>query len=325
MQASKWIVRVVAFCGALFAAMGSSVAQDKWPSKPIHIVVPFATGGSTDLLARRLAQALGERTGATVIVENRPGAAGTVGTEYVAQQPADGYTLMMGGTSTHAIAPLFYPKLRYDPIKDFTPLTIMVNFPYVLVANPSVPANTLKELVDLAKRQPVSVASNGHGTGNHLLALRFAGAAGVKMVQVPYKGSGPAISDLVGGHVNVMFNDVMTTYPNVKSGKIRPLAITSTTRSLLMPDVPTLAEAGYPEVKVDNWIGLLAPANMPPQLVGQISGELIAVLKTEKMREYIKEQGGEESAVSPAEFAEVIRNGGVMWRKVVQDAGIKPE
>jgi tripartite-type tricarboxylate transporter receptor subunit TctC len=300
-------------------------AQDKWPSKTVRIIVPFPTGGSTDLLARRVAQALGDRLGSTVIVENKPGAAGTIGTEYVAQQPADGYTFVMGGVSTHVLAPIFQPALKYDPIKDFTPLTIVGNFPYVLVATPALGANTAKDLVALARSQPVTIASNGTGTGNHLLAVRFAQAAGVSLVQVPYKGSGPAVIDLMGGHVNVMFNDVMTSYPNVKAGKLKAIALTASRRSPLLPDVPTLAEAGFPDVKADNWIGLLAPANMPPELARQISGELIAVLKTTAMRDFIREQGGEESAVSPEEFADIIRSGGALWRKVVQDAQIKIE
>jgi tripartite-type tricarboxylate transporter receptor subunit TctC len=300
-------------------------AQDKWPSKPIRIIVPFPTGGSTDLLARRVAQALGERVAVPVIVENKPGGAGIIGSEYVAQQPADGYTFVMGGVSTHVLAPIFHPDVKYDPIADFTPITIVGNFPYVLVASPSLPANSARDLVQLARSQQVSIASNGTGTGNHLLAVRFAQAAQVTFLQVPFKGSGPAITNLMGGHVNAMFNDVMTSYPNVKSGKLKALAVTASQRSPLLPDVPTLAEAGFPDVKADNWIGLLASGKMPPELLRQVSSELIAVLKTPAMREFVRDQGGEESAVSPQEFADIIRSGGVMWRKVVQDADIKIE
>jgi tripartite-type tricarboxylate transporter receptor subunit TctC len=323
MTASTIVRALVALL--LLTAVPWASAQEKWPSKPIHIVVPFPTGGSTDLLARRVAQALGERVPVPVIVENKPGAAGIIGSEYVAQQPADGYTFVMGGVSTHVLAPIFHPGLKYDPIADFTPITIVGNFPYVLVASPSLPATNARELVQLARSQPVTIASNGTGTGNHLLAVRFAQAAGAEFVQVPYKGSGPAVIDLMGGHVNAMFNDVMTSYPNVKAGKLKAFALTASQRSPLLPDVPTLAEAGFPDVKADNWIGLLAPGHMAPALARQVSDEFIAVLKTPALREFVRDKGGEESAVAPAEFAEIIRSGGVMWRKVVQDANIKIE
>ena len=251
---------------ALFAAAGSASAA--WPDKVIRIVVPFAAGGSTDLIARKVAEGLGQRLSANVIVENRPGAGGTVGTEYVARQPADGYTILMGSVSTHGSAPCVYSKLPYDAVKDFTPLTVVATIPNVMSVNQSVPANTLPEFVALLKKDPekYSFASNGQGTSNHLAAELFKTTAGVSMVHVPYRGSGPALIDLVGGQINMMVDVVMTSYPYIKDGKIKALAVTSPQRSPMLPDVPTVAESGYPGYEAMVWFGMLAPAGLPEPL-----------------------------------------------------------
>src|SRR6478609_1504494 len=263
---------------ALFAAAGTASAA--WPDKVIRIVVRFAAGGSTDLVARKIAEGLSQRLNANVIVENRPGAGGTVGTEFVARQPADGYTILMGSVSTHGSAPCVYSKLPYDAIKDFTPLTVVATIPNVMSVNQSVPAANLQEFVALLKKEPekYSFASNGQGTSNHLAAELFKSTAGVSMVHVPYRGSGPALIDLVGGQVNMMMDVVMTSYPYIKDGKLKALAVTSPQRSTMLPDVPTVAESGYPGYEAMVWFGMLAPANLPDPLRPKLNDGLVRTL-----------------------------------------------
>ena len=283
---------------ALFAAAGSASAA--WPDKVIRIVVPFAAGGSTDLIARKVAEGLGQRLSANVIVENRPGAGGTVGTEYVARQPADGYTILMGSVSTHGSAPCVYSKLPYDAVKDFTPLTVVATIPNVMSVNQSVPANTLPEFVALLKKDPekYSFASNGQGTSNHLAAELFKTTAGVSMVHVPYRGSGPALIDLVGGQINMMVDVVMTSYPYIKDGKIKALAVTSPQRSPMLPDVPTVAESGYPGYEAMVWFGMLAPAGLPEPLRAKLTDGLVQTLHAPAMKAYLEQQGAQVSDVA---------------------------
>lgn len=325
MHPIKCFIGVIA--GLSLMASVPAAAQDKWPSKIVRIVVPFAAGGSTDLIARQIAQDLGERIKGTVIVDNRPGAGGTIGSEYVSKLPADGYTLLMGSVSTHAVAPSIYAKLRYDPIKDFTPLTMVATIPNVMVVHPSLPVNSVKELVELSKKQPgsISFASNGNGTSNHLAAELFKNAAGAQMIHTPYKGSGPAMLDLLGGHVNMMLDVIMTSYPAIKNGKLKALAVTSPGRSSLLPDVPTVAESGYPGFEAIVWFGLFAPPHMPAALQNRISNDLIAVLQSKKMKDYLNEQGAQVTANTPAQFSDAIAVDIVKWQKVVKAAGVLPE
>lgn len=308
---------------ALFAAAGTVTAA--WPDKVIRIVVPFAAGGSTDLIARKIADGLGQRLSANVIVENRPGAGGTVGTEYVARQPADGYTILMGSVSTHGSAPCIYSKLPYDAVKDFTPLTVVATIPNVMSVNQSVPANSLKEFMALLKKEPekYSFASNGQGTSNHLAAELFKSTAGVSMVHVPYRGSGPALIDLVGGQVNMMMDVVMTSYPYIKDGKIKALAVTSPERSSLLPDVPTVAESGYPGYEAMVWFGMLAPANMPEPLRQQLTDGLVQTLHAPAMKTYLEQQGAQVSDVAGPAFATMIKSEISKWCGVVKQAGIR--
>ncbi|MDF3887806.1 Bug family tripartite tricarboxylate transporter substrate binding protein [Cupriavidus basilensis] len=305
----------------------SAHAQAPWPAKVIRLVVPFAAGGSTDLIARKIAEDLGERVKGTVVVENRPGAGGTVGSEFVARQPADGYTILMGSVSTHAVAPSLFAKLPYDPLKDFTPLTMVATIPNVLVVNNAVPAGNMKEFVGLLKREPgkYAFASNGQGTSNHLAFELFKSTAGVSLTHVPYKGSGPAMADLIGGHVNSMMDVVMTSYGYIKGGKLKPIAVTSLTRSPMLPEVPTVAESGYPGFEAIVWFGLFGPPNMPPEIAGRLSRELMAVMHDKKMSAYLTEQGAQPSGMSPAEFTQFIRADMAKWHKVAVAAGIKPE
>ncbi len=308
---------------ALFAAAGSASAA--WPDKVIRIVVPFAAGGSTDLIARKVAEGLGQRLSANVIVENRPGAGGTVGTEYVARQPADGYTILMGSVSTHGSAPCVYSKLPYDAVKDFTPLTVVATIPNVMSVNQSVPANTLPEFVALLKKDPekYSFASNGQGTSNHLAAELFKTTAGVSMVHVPYRGSGPALIDLVGGQINMMVDVVMTSYPYIKDGKIKALAVTSPQRSPMLPDVPTVAESGYPGYEAMVWFGMLAPAGLPEPLRAKLTDGLVQTLHAPTMKTYLEQQGAQVSDVAGPAFGTMIKDEISKWCQVVKKADIR--
>ncbi|HCW21324.1 MULTISPECIES: Bug family tripartite tricarboxylate transporter substrate binding protein [Achromobacter] len=308
---------------ALFAAAGSASAA--WPDKVIRIVVPFAAGGSTDLIARKVAEGLGQRLSANVIVENRPGAGGTVGTEYVARQPADGYTILMGSVSTHGSAPCVYSKLPYDAIKDFTPLTVVATIPNVMSVNQSVPAKTLQEFVALLKKEPekYSFASNGQGTSNHLAAELFKTTAGVSMVHVPYRGSGPALIDLVGGQINMMVDVVMTSYPYIKDGKIKALAVTSPQRSPMLPDVPTVAESGYPGYEAMVWFGMLAPAGLPEPLRQKLTDGLVQTLHAPAMKTYLEQQGAQVSDVAGPAFGTMIKDEISKWCQVVKKADIR--
>lgn len=314
----------------MFVAAAPALAQtgaSEWPTKVIKLVVPFAPGGSTDIVARQIAQELGERLKTSVIVENKPGAGGTLGSEWVAQQPADGSVLLMGTVSTHAVAPSIYAKLRYDPLRDFTPLTEVATIPNVMVVRSDLPAASLKELVALSRKPGASFsfASNGQGTSNHLAMELLKSVTGLQAVHVPYKGSGPALTDTVAGHVTTMMDVVMTSYPYVKGGKLRPLAVTSLTRSPMLPDVPTVAEAGYPGFEAVVWFGLFAPPKMAPALTDKISRELIAVIRGKKMSEHLLQQGAQPTGLAPAEFAKVIQQDIVKWQKVAAAAGIQPE
>ncbi len=310
--------------GAVLAAAAGS-ASAAWPDKVIRIVVPFAAGGSTDLIARKIAEGLGQRLSANVIVENRPGAGGTVGTEYVARQPADGYTILMGSVSTHGSAPCVYSKLPYDAVKDFTPLAVVATIPNVMSVNQSVPAGNLKEFVALLKQAPekYSFASNGQGTSNHLAAELFKTTAGVSIVHVPYRGSGPALIDLVGGQVNMMMDVVMTSYPYIKDGKIKALAVTSPQRSPMLPDVPTVAESGYPGYEAMVWFGMLAPANMPEPLRQKLTDGLVQTLHAPAMKAYLEQQGAQLSDVAGPAFGAMIKDEISKWCKVVKQAGIR--
>lgn len=310
--------------GAVLAAAAGS-ASAAWPDKMIRIVVPFAAGGSTDLIARKIAEGLGQRLSANVIVENRPGAGGTVGTEYVARQPADGYTILMGSVSTHGSAPCVYSKLPYDAVKDFTPLAVVATIPNVMSVNQSVPAGNLKEFVALLKQAPekYSFASNGQGTSNHLAAELFKTTAGVSIVHVPYRGSGPALIDLVGGQVNMMMDVVMTSYPYIKDGKIKALAVTSPQRSPMLPDVPTVAESGYPGYEAMVWFGMLAPANMPEPLRQKLTDGLVQTLHAPAMKAYLEQQGAQVSDVAGPAFGAMIKDEISKWCKVVKQAGIR--
>lgn len=320
------MLRALLALGAALVSTQPGEAQDKWPMKPVRIVVPYPAGGDNDAVQRQVAQGLIERAGRPVVVDNRPGAAGLIGTEYVSRQAADGYTLLSGNASTHGIAPSFYAKLGYDPVKDFTPLTLVYDSQAVLVVHPTVPATTLPAFIRLVRRHPgtLNYASYGNGAWNHLAVELLSSRERLVMTHIPYKGNSPAMIDLLSGQVGVLFDNVINPHPHVRSGRLRALAVSSSRRSPLFPDTPTFTELGYTGFESMSWIGLFAPANMPAPLVQQVSGELIAVLRTARMAAFLRAQGGQVVASSPEELGELVRNDIVKWRKAIEAARLQP-
>lgn len=309
----------------LFAAMTAS-AQDTYPGKVVKIIVPFAAGGSTDLLARNVAERLGETWKQTVIVENRAGAGGVIGADAVNKSTPDGYTLLLGTVTTHAVAQTLHPKLPYNILRDFVPITELVTIPQLLSVHPSLPVTSVQEFVAYAKARPGEIAFNGSlGATPHMSMELLAARAGIKMLPVPYKGSGPAMTDLVGGQLQASFDVVMTTLPYMQSGKLRVLAVTSAKRSPLLPQIPTIAESGYPGYESDVWFGLFAPAGTPPGIVNKIGADARTVLTEARFRQKLEASGFSIVASSPNEFALRVKNDIQKWRKVIIDANIKAE
>lgn len=309
-------------CGALSAlhACGAD-----YPVKTVRMVVPFAAGGSTDLLARNIAQRLNETWKQPVLVDNRAGGGGIVGSEAVMKSPPDGYTLLVGTVTTHAVSASLYRKLPFDPQRDFTPIIEWAYIPQMLSVHPSLPVRSVKELVTLAKARPgeLNYGTAGAGSASHMAMALFESMAKVKMVHVPYKGTGPALTDLLGGHLGLMFDVIMTSLPHVQSGKLRPLGLSSLRRAPLTPDVPTIAESGYPGFEAMVWFGQFAPANTPADVVRRINEDTARALRSPKMQEILASQGLEVVAGSPAEFSQRVASEIGKWRKVIQDAGIK--
>lgn len=311
--------------GLALAIAGPAQAQT-WPSQNIRLVVPFPPGGSTDVLARRLAEGLRERLGQTVIVENRGGAGGTIGSEFVAKSAPDGYTLLMGVTGSHGVAPSLYPNLGYQPQRDFAPISLLVSAPLVLVVNPEVPAKTLKDFIALAKAQPdtLTYGTPGNGTSMHLTGVTFDLQAGTKLIHVPYKGSAGALTDLLSGQIKTMFGDLLVVLPQIRAGKINALAVTSKDRNPLLPDVPTMAEAGLPGFEVLSWQGLFAPAGTPPAVVERLSKEVRAVMESKDVKEFFAAQGFLVGATTPAEFTAFVGSEVKRWGEIVKAGNVKP-
>lgn len=304
-----------------------TIAAERFPLKPVRIVVPFPAGGSTDLIARQLAQRLAETWGQPVLVDNRSGAGGALGSEQVSRLPPDGYTTVMGSVSTHAIIPHITPKLGYDPITSFTPITEIARFPSMLVANSALPVRNVKQLIALAKARPgqVTYASNGTGTNSHLAGEMLKTAAGIDLLHVPYKGAAPGIADVVAGHVAMMFTGVANGISYVKSGRLRAIAVASLQRSPSLPDVPTLHESGLRGFDVTIWLGLWGPAGMAPDLQTKIGTDVAAALKSPRVQELFATQDAQAVGSTPAEFAQRVRDELARWRPAVQAAKIKPE
>jgi len=296
-----------------------------WPAKPVRIVVPFSPGGSTDVTARVIGQRLTEQLGQSFAIDNRAGAGGNIGAELVAKANPDGYTLLLATTGVMSINQYLYKVLAYDPERDFAPITQLGGLPLVLVANPALPARTLKELVAIARKRPgdLTFASSGIGGGTHMTAELFNAASGLKMVHVPYKGSPQAIQDLVAGNVILMFDQVVSSMPQVNAGKLRALAITSAQRFQTLPDLPTIAESGFPGFESVSFNGLAAPAATPREIVNRVQGEVAKALKTPELRERMLRDGMEPVGSTPEAFAAFIRSERVKWSRVVKDLGLR--
>jgi tripartite-type tricarboxylate transporter receptor subunit TctC len=321
---------LIAAAGFLLA--GPALAQATWPTKPVRIVVPFAPGGTTDILARAVAPELSKAFGQQFIVDNRAGAGGNVGAEIVSKTPGDGYTLLMGTVGTHGINRALYPKLPYDPIKDFIPITLVAAVPNVMEMNADkakeLGIKNVKDFVAYAKSHPgkLNMASSGSGTSIHLAGELFKTMTGSYMTHIPYRGSGPALLDLVAGNAEVMFDNLPSSMQQIKAGKLKALAVTSSKRSPALPDVPTVEEAGGPELKgyeASSWFGLLAPAGTPPDVVNRIQQEVAKSLGTPAIKEKLEAQGAIPSGNSPADFAKLIDSEHKKWAQVVKASGAK--
>ena len=319
----KSVRAVGALLGLALAAIAG--AQD-YPNHPIRLVVPQPAGGPTDIVARIVAQKLGERLGQQVIVDNRPGAGSNIGTDIVAKAPKDGYTLVVG-TVQHIVNRYLFVSLPYDPVKDFAPVTLMTKAHIVLVVNPDMPARNLAELLALAKAKPGTMAwaSAGNGSTGHLALELLKVDAGIDVTHIPYKGTQPALTDVLGGRVPVMFDGVITSLPHIKAGKLRPIAVASLTRSPLLPDVPTMTEAGLPGFEAVGLAAVLAPAGTPPEIVNRLSREIAAILKTPEVRDQLVAMGLEVVASTPAEYTDYIGVESTKWGKIIRDAKIQAE
>ncbi len=308
-------------------ALASTAWAQPYPSKPIRIIVPFVPGGNVDITARTVAPALGDALGQPLVVENRPGAAGMVGAQAMMGSPADGYTLMMGSNSSLAVAPNLYPNWPYDPIKGIAPISNLAITPFVLVVKPGLAAQTLADLVKLAKEQPgrLSMASAGNGSSNHLVGELFQIMTGLKFNHVPYKGAGAALVDLAGGQVDLLFDQASSTVANVRGGKIRALAVASRSRQGALPDTPTFAEAGLRDFEIDNFTGLVGPAGMPADAVARVHAAAVKALATPQVRERFASLGVQPVGDTPEQFGAVIREDLARWSKVIKSAGVKVE
>ena len=320
----------LALCLGAFAAPAFAQAGAAWPSKPVRIVVPFAPGGTTDILARALAPELGKAFGQTFIIENKPGAGGNTGADLVAKSPPDGYTLLMGTVGTQSINPALYPKMPYDAVKDFAPITLFAGVPNVLVINPAKAAaykiTDVKSLIAYAKANPgkLNMASSGNGTSIHLSGELFKSMTGTYMVHFPYRGSGPALLDLIGGTMDVMFDNLPSALPQIKAGKLTALAVTSGERSAALPDVPTIAEAGPVKgFEASSWFGLLAPAGTPPDIVNRLQQETAKALATPALKERLLSQGAIPGGLTSAQFTQFIAAEAKKWAQVVKASGAK--
>ena len=300
-------------------------AADEFPTRSIRLVVPFPPAGATDILARAVANDMQRILGQGVVVENRPGAGGNLGTDIVAKAPGDGYTLVMGTVGTHAINVSLYSKMPYDAVRDFAPVCLVASVPNLLVVHPSVPVHTVRELIDLARARPeqLNYASSGNGTSIHLSGELFKSMANVQMVHVPFNGSGPAVGALVAGQVQVMFDNMPSSLPQARAGRLRAIAVTSAHRAPVLPEVPTIAEAGLPGYEAGSWFGVLAPASTPREIVNRLNGAIVRGLQSPETRERLSAQGAEPAAGTPDQFAEFIRSETTKWATVIKAAGAR--
>jgi tripartite-type tricarboxylate transporter receptor subunit TctC len=313
---------IAAFCGLLFAAVAAQAQP--FPSKTVRLVVPFPAGGGTDIISRTLGQKLSEMWGQPVVIDNRPGGSTIIATDVVAKSAPSGYTLLVT-TAPFTIVPSLIDKLPYDPVKDFEPITLINTTPLVAVVNLSVPAKSIQELIALAKAKPgvLNFGSAGNGGSNHLAGELFNTMAGVKMVHIPYKGNAPALTDLLGGHVDLVFNGIASALPLIKAGKLRALAVTSLTRSGALPDIPTLDEVGLKGFQAAAWNGLSAPAHTPKDVIRRINADVLKIIRSPEFVEHLKAEGSDPVGDSPEQFAAFLREETAKWNKVIQFANIK--
>src|SRR3954451_22815057 len=314
-----------ALLAVFLLAASAALAQSHYPSRPLRLLVTVPPGGAADFIARLIGAKLAESLGQPVVVENRAGASGTIAADAVAKAPPDGYTLLQNSITTHGIGPHLFDKLPYDPVKDFAPVSGLALLPLIMAVNADVPAKTVPELIALAKRQPLNFASSGNGGAPHMAAELFKSVTGAPLVHVPYKGSGPAVADLVGGRVQIMFDAAPSLIQHVRSGKLRVLAAASGERNRLLPDVPTFAELGLAKVSVSLWYGLLAPAGTPRPIVERLNRGLGQILDSKEIVERLQAQGAEPMPGRPSAFAAFMREEMAKWAPVVKQAGVRAE
>jgi tripartite-type tricarboxylate transporter receptor subunit TctC len=314
----------LAVVSALFS---TCVTAQTWPAKPIRVMVPFPPGGSTDIVARIMAQKLEKPLGQPLVVENRGGAGGTIGAAVGAKAAPDGYFLTFGSTSTHVVAPSVYPKLEYDPVKDFAPISLVAVTPYLLAVNPQVPAKNVQELVELMKARPgrLNYASAGVGSTTHLAMEMLKNVSGTYALHIPYNGNGPAGTALIAGQVEILFGSLPALLPHARSGRVRALAVGTPKRSPSLPEVPTVDESGYKGFDASLWLAFFAPSGTPQAVIDRLHKEIVGVVSAPDTRETLDKAGAEPLTSSPAELAAMIRDGVGKYAKVVKAAGVKPE
>jgi tripartite-type tricarboxylate transporter receptor subunit TctC len=322
MQAA-WKCVALALAIAATCSVGASRADD-YPSRPIRIIVPYAPGGGADTVARIVARRVSDTIGQPIVIENRTGAGSILGTDAVAKAEPDGYTLLLGQSGPISINPAVYKDLRYDPVKDFAPVTMTTAYPYILVVNAKLPARSLQEFVALAKSQPgaMNYGTTGIGAANHLVAELFNGKAGLKMTHIPYRGTALAVGDLVAGQVTMVFGDPISVLPHMQSGSLRALAVTSLQRSAVAPEVPTVAESGFPGFDALAWHGILAPAKTPPAIVKKLHAEIVSALKHPETQALLVKQAMQTVGNTPEEFAAFIGNDIAIWKAVAAEADV---
>src|SRR5467141_3616234 len=311
---------------ALIAVSNPALAQ-AWPTKPIRIVIAQAPGSATDVISRVVGNQLSEALGQPIVIDARPGAGGVLGTEVAARSAPDGYTLFMANNSTHGSNPAVYAKLPYDAVKDFAPISFVASVPYVLVVDPALPVKTVQEFIALAKARPgkLNYASAGNGSTHHFCGELLKSMTGIDIQHIPYKGSGPGIAGLLGGEVSMMFSNVADIGPQIRAGKVRALAVTVPRRSSMLPDVPTMPEAGLPDFEITSWFGLLAPAGTPAPIVARLNAETLKVLARADVKATLANQGLEVAGSTPEQFAAHIKNEIARFTKIAKTAGIKAE
>jgi tripartite-type tricarboxylate transporter receptor subunit TctC len=314
-------------CAVASGVISHGAFAQAYPNKPIRMIVPFPPGGTADILGRAIGQKLAENVGQQVIVENRAGANGNIGAQIVAKSPPDGYTLLMSPQSTLTNNPSLYSALPFDTIKDFAPITLVAETPHFIVVHPSVPAKTVGDLIALAKAKPgyLTFASAGSGSSLHLTGELFKSMAGIDIVHIPYKGAAPAVTDLLGGQISMMFDTGPSALPHVRSGKTRALAVTTANRSRLMPDLPTVVESGLPGYDVTTWFGLVAPSGTPREIVTKLNAEVVRILQTPEVKERLETQAADPVGNTPEEFAAIIKADIAKWGEVIKLSGVRIE